>query len=181
MAEHNSYMRAESTPWELQLQNELPNGFCMIFFKHENSQKKWMINQISVFICQIMLVDGYKGQKVQDVKKPIQKMMVEKVKHLLLLECKHWASSVFSMWLVCTVCVCYDASSVTGRGHDLHGARKGSHVPIGWWVCRCSVWPVVSEFSSHLSLFCKRWEVTRNGLRGVRRCQLVQFLWWAAC
>lgn len=48
-----------------------------------------MINQISVFICQIMLVDGYKGQKVQDVKKPIQKMMVEKVKHLLLLECKH--------------------------------------------------------------------------------------------
>lgn len=27
-----------------------------------------------------MLVDGYKGQKVQDVKKPIQKMMVEKVK-----------------------------------------------------------------------------------------------------
>lgn len=26
-----------------------------------------------------MLVDGYKGQKVQDVKKPIQKMMVEKV------------------------------------------------------------------------------------------------------
>ncbi|XP_077360858.1 leucine--tRNA ligase, cytoplasmic [Festucalex cinctus] len=26
----------------------------------------------------IMLVDGYKGQKVQDVKKPIQKMMVEK-------------------------------------------------------------------------------------------------------
>lgn len=34
-----------------------------------------------------MLVDGYKGQKVQDVKKPIQKMMVEKVKHLLLLIC----------------------------------------------------------------------------------------------
>lgn len=29
-----------------------------------------------------MLVDGYKGQKVQDVKKPIQKMMVEKVKPL---------------------------------------------------------------------------------------------------
>lgn len=28
-----------------------------------------------------MLVDGYKGQKVQDVKKPIQKMMVERVKH----------------------------------------------------------------------------------------------------
>lgn len=27
-----------------------------------------------------MLVEGYKGQKVQDVKKPIQKMMVEKVK-----------------------------------------------------------------------------------------------------
>ena len=26
-----------------------------------------------------MLVEGYKGQKVQDVKKPIQKMMVEKV------------------------------------------------------------------------------------------------------
>lgn len=31
-------------------------------------------------LSQIMLVDGYKGQKVQDVKKPIQKMMVEKVK-----------------------------------------------------------------------------------------------------
>lgn len=27
-----------------------------------------------------MLVEGFKGQKVQDVKKPIQKMMVEKVK-----------------------------------------------------------------------------------------------------
>ncbi len=26
-----------------------------------------------------MLVEGFKGQKVQDVKKPIQKMMVEKV------------------------------------------------------------------------------------------------------
>lgn len=32
-----------------------------------------------------MLVDGYKGQKVQDVKKPIQKMMVEKVKRPLFL------------------------------------------------------------------------------------------------
>ena len=32
-----------------------------------------------VFFSQIMLVEGYKGQKVQDVKKPIQKMMVEKV------------------------------------------------------------------------------------------------------
>uniref|UniRef100_A0A7N6BYV2 leucine--tRNA ligase n=1 Tax=Anabas testudineus TaxID=64144 RepID=A0A7N6BYV2_ANATE len=29
----------------------------------------------------IMLVDGYKGQKVQDVKKPIQKRMVERVRH----------------------------------------------------------------------------------------------------
>jgi len=26
-----------------------------------------------------MLVDGFKGQKVQDVKKPIQKMMVDNV------------------------------------------------------------------------------------------------------
>lgn len=32
------------------------------------------------YIFQIMLVKGYEGQKVQDVKKPIQKMMVEKVK-----------------------------------------------------------------------------------------------------
>lgn len=32
-----------------------------------------------------MLVDGYKGQKVQDVKKPIQKMMVEKVRNYLVL------------------------------------------------------------------------------------------------
>lgn len=32
-----------------------------------------------------MLVDGYKGQKVQDVKKPIQKMMVEKVRNSLVL------------------------------------------------------------------------------------------------
>lgn len=32
-----------------------------------------------------MLVDGYKGQKVQDVKKPIQKMMVEKVRNDLVL------------------------------------------------------------------------------------------------
>lgn len=31
-------------------------------------------------VCvQVMLVDGYQGQKVQDVKKPIQKMMVDKV------------------------------------------------------------------------------------------------------
>lgn len=35
-----------------------------------------------------MLVDGYKGQKVQDVKKPIQKKMVEKVKLLLLIGCE---------------------------------------------------------------------------------------------
>lgn len=42
----------------------------------------------SLLLCQIMLVDGYKGQKVQDVKKPIQKMMVEKVKHpLFLIQC----------------------------------------------------------------------------------------------
>lgn len=39
----------------------------------------------SLLLYQIMLVDGYKGQKVQDVKKPIQKMMVEKVKHPLFL------------------------------------------------------------------------------------------------
>ena len=32
-----------------------------------------------------MLVEGYKGQKVQDVKKPIQKMMVERVDQLILL------------------------------------------------------------------------------------------------
>lgn len=32
-----------------------------------------------------MLVEGYKGQKVQDVKKPIQKMMVEKVTHFILI------------------------------------------------------------------------------------------------
>lgn len=36
-------------------------------------------------LCQIMLVDGYKGQKVQDVKKPIQKMMVERVRNDLVL------------------------------------------------------------------------------------------------
>ncbi|KAJ8408831.1 hypothetical protein AAFF_G00246490 [Aldrovandia affinis] len=34
----------------------------------------------------IMLVDGYKGQKVQDVKKPIQKMMVEKGEALIYME-----------------------------------------------------------------------------------------------
>ncbi|KAG7484638.1 hypothetical protein MATL_G00052040 [Megalops atlanticus] len=34
----------------------------------------------------IMLVDGYKGQKVQDVKKPIQKMMVEKGEALVYME-----------------------------------------------------------------------------------------------
>ncbi|XP_051902567.1 leucine--tRNA ligase, cytoplasmic [Hippocampus zosterae] len=34
----------------------------------------------------IMLVDGYKGQKVQDVKKPIQKMMVEKGEACLYME-----------------------------------------------------------------------------------------------
>lgn len=30
-------------------------------------------------LLQIMLVDGFKGQKVQDVKKVIQKMMVDNV------------------------------------------------------------------------------------------------------
>ena len=35
---------------------------------------------LCVFLSQIMLVDGYKGQKVQDVKKPIQKMLVERVR-----------------------------------------------------------------------------------------------------
>ncbi|KAI1903034.1 hypothetical protein AGOR_G00023010 [Albula goreensis] len=34
----------------------------------------------------IMLVEGYKGQKVQDVKKPIQKMMVEKGEALIYME-----------------------------------------------------------------------------------------------
>ncbi|XP_012693255.1 leucine--tRNA ligase, cytoplasmic [Clupea harengus] len=34
----------------------------------------------------IMLVEGYKGQKVQDVKKPIQKMMVEKGDALIYME-----------------------------------------------------------------------------------------------
>uniref|UniRef100_A0A3Q1I670 Leucine--tRNA ligase, cytoplasmic n=1 Tax=Anabas testudineus TaxID=64144 RepID=A0A3Q1I670_ANATE len=34
----------------------------------------------------IMLVDGYKGQKVQDVKKPIQKRMVERVRHRVFCE-----------------------------------------------------------------------------------------------
>ena len=32
-----------------------------------------------------MLVEGYKGQKVQDVKKPIQKMLVERVDRQILL------------------------------------------------------------------------------------------------
>lgn len=36
-----------------------------------------------------MLVEGYKGQKVQDVKKPIQKMMVERVKKLLAMSQKN--------------------------------------------------------------------------------------------
>lgn len=40
---------------------------------------------VNEFLPQIMLVDGYKGQKVQDVKKPIQKMMVETVRHSLFL------------------------------------------------------------------------------------------------
>uniref|UniRef100_A0A3P8TH61 Leucine--tRNA ligase, cytoplasmic n=1 Tax=Amphiprion percula TaxID=161767 RepID=A0A3P8TH61_AMPPE len=34
----------------------------------------------------IMLVDGYKGQKVQDVKKPIQKMMVERGEAMIYME-----------------------------------------------------------------------------------------------
>ncbi|KAJ8266803.1 hypothetical protein GJAV_G00134870 [Gymnothorax javanicus] len=34
----------------------------------------------------VMLVEGYKGQKVQDVKKPIQKMMVEKGQALVYME-----------------------------------------------------------------------------------------------
>ncbi|MEQ2234460.1 Leucine--tRNA ligase, cytoplasmic, partial [Ilyodon furcidens] len=34
----------------------------------------------------IMLVEGFKGQKVQDVKKPIQKMMVEKGEALIYME-----------------------------------------------------------------------------------------------
>ncbi|XP_043077704.1 LOW QUALITY PROTEIN: leucine--tRNA ligase, cytoplasmic-like [Puntigrus tetrazona] len=34
----------------------------------------------------IMLVDGFKGQKVQDVKKPIQKMMVEKGEAMIYME-----------------------------------------------------------------------------------------------
>lgn len=64
-------------------------GFALSFL-NVKSLKRNILRLIKyVFISQIMLVDGYKGQKVQDVKKPIQKMMVEKVKRLLLLECKH--------------------------------------------------------------------------------------------
>lgn len=38
-----------------------------------------------------MLVEGYQGQKVQDVKKPIQKMMVEKVRPLQCPRVTTWS------------------------------------------------------------------------------------------
>lgn len=64
-------------------------GFALSFLNVKILKRNILRLIKYVFISQIMLVDGYKGQKVQDVKKPIQKMMVEKVKRLLLLECKH--------------------------------------------------------------------------------------------
>lgn len=38
-----------------------------------------MFSLLLLLLLQVMLVDGFKGQKVQDVKKPIQKMMIDKV------------------------------------------------------------------------------------------------------
>lgn len=64
-------------------------GFAFSFLNMKIIKRNILRLNKYVFIRQIMLVDGYKGQKVQDAKKPIQKMMVEKVKHLFLLECKH--------------------------------------------------------------------------------------------
>ncbi|KAF3841076.1 hypothetical protein F7725_006938 [Dissostichus mawsoni] len=50
----------------------------------------------------IMLVDGYKGQKVQDVKKPIQKMMVERGEAMIYMEPEKQVMSrsadVFGLW-----------------------------------------------------------------------------------
>lgn len=46
----------------------------------ENTQHQDECKSCSCPLSQIMLVDGYKGQKVQDVKKPIQKMMMDKVR-----------------------------------------------------------------------------------------------------
>lgn len=43
-----------------------------------------------IVFLQVMLVDGFKGQKVQDVKKPIQKMMVDRVcLHFIFLTASH--------------------------------------------------------------------------------------------
>lgn len=93
------------------------------------------------FMSQIMLVDSYKGQKVQDVKKPIQKMMVERVRHFYLrfkfcfysglslaFICTYlrWVSRLFVDFIIIYQVLIF--SSVTGRGHDLHGARETGHV-----------------------------------------------------
>ncbi|KAK9536732.1 hypothetical protein VZT92_006495 [Zoarces viviparus] len=52
----------------------------------------------------IMLVDGYKGQKVQDVKKPIQKMMVERGEAMIYMEPEKQVMSRSAD--VCVVALC---------------------------------------------------------------------------
>lgn len=105
------------------------------------------------FLSQIMLVDGYKGQKVQDVKKPIQKMMVERVRHnmfydaLTRIQVDYHTKTPNSYFILnCGVFVtffkiclkngyiCLPVIKISlfvsniGRGHDLHGARETGHV-----------------------------------------------------
>ncbi|XP_062262028.1 leucine--tRNA ligase, cytoplasmic [Platichthys flesus] len=52
----------------------------------------------------IMLVDGYKGQKVQDVKKPIQKMLVERGEAMIYMEPEKQVMSRSAD--VCVVALC---------------------------------------------------------------------------
>lgn len=59
---------------------------------------------VFLLLLQVMLVDCFKGQKVQDVKKPIQKMMVDKVLSLLSLSLST-STAVFvdhtPLWSLC--------------------------------------------------------------------------------
>jgi len=42
-------------------------------------------------------------------------------------------------WVICFVCVCF-----TERSHTVHGAWETSDFTLSWWMCRRSLWSMVS-------------------------------------
>uniref|UniRef100_A0A8B9JUE2 Leucine--tRNA ligase, cytoplasmic n=1 Tax=Astyanax mexicanus TaxID=7994 RepID=A0A8B9JUE2_ASTMX len=95
----------------------------------------------------IMLVDGFKGQKVQDVKKPIQKMMVEKVGSSMLMfvclfvcvfrMCKMYVQECACVSAQRNRCAFLQARCDATRGGVSGEACASLHPPVFKCVSRC--------------------------------------------